>query len=79
MKTLTRSYIIFLVFSTLMFIYFWNTKHYYILGIYNTYYAINYFYFVILIASVGSLIYLNTKIYFVMASRKKKNKFINKK
>ncbi len=54
---LTRNYLIFLAISTLLLVYFYFVQYFLTINIYDTYYMVSYFFPVLLILIIGTIIY----------------------
>lgn len=55
---LTRNYLFFLAISTLLLVYFYFVQYFLTINIYDTYYMVSYFFPVLLILIIGTIIYL---------------------
>ncbi len=58
MKILTRNYLFFVTFCILLFVYFYFYQHFYTINLYDTYYLISYFFFVVAAFIIGTVFYL---------------------
>lgn len=58
MKTLNRNYLIFVTLCILLFIYFYFYQYFYTINLYDTYYLISYFFFVVAAFIIGTVFYL---------------------
>lgn len=54
----TRNYLIFLTISTLLLVYFYFVQYFFTINIYDTYYMVSYFFPVLLVLIIGTIIYL---------------------
>lgn len=58
MKILTRNYLIFVAICILLLVYFYFNQYFFTINLYDTYYLISYFFFVIAAFIIGSVVYL---------------------
>ena len=63
MKILTRNYFIFVTICILSFVYFYFNQYFYTINVYDTYYLISYFFFVLPILIIGTTIFLLSNFY----------------
>jgi uncharacterized membrane protein YqjE len=54
----TRNYLIFLAISTLLLVYFYFVQYFFTINIYDTYYMVSYFFPVLLVLIIGTIIYI---------------------
>ncbi len=58
MKTLNRNYLFFLAISALLLVYFYFEQYFFTINFYDTYYVVSYFYLILPIFFIGSLVYM---------------------
>lgn len=58
MKAISRNYLIFTIISIVLLGYFYFFENFYIICIYDTYYLISYFFFVLAVLILGTIFYL---------------------
>jgi|GEM_PF-1618802 len=58
MKILTRNYLIFVTICILLFVFLFFNEYYYTINLYDTYYHISYFFFVLPVFIIGTIFYL---------------------